>query len=193
MNHLRGGCGRQGEHRSLGKELSNLGDFQIGRAEIVTPLGDAVCLVHRDHPNRHPGKILAECVGHQAFGRHIQEAAFRVEQGGGEGILYFTTVHPRKYGHRLDVPFPQMRHLVLHQSDQRGDDEAETAQGDGRHLKADGLAATGGQQRQRVAPLQHRKDNILLHGTEPVVAPICFQYLMQARRNVVFHHSSSHY
>ena len=47
-----------------GRELiakgAYLDDFQIGRAEIIAPLGDAVCLIYNKVGNFHLGDSLSE-------------------------------------------------------------------------------------------------------------------------------------
>ena len=90
--------------------------------------------------------------------------------------------HSRKDGAGFNVPFPQVLHLVFHQGDERGDNDAESAQGKGGHLEADGLATAGRQQRHRVAAVQNRQDNILLQRPELVVAPVLLQNLVNPFR-----------
>ena len=55
-------------------------------------------------------------------------------------------------------------HLVLHQGDQRRDDQRDAAKDEGRQLVAEGLAAAGGHQRQAVAACQDVSDDLRLLG-----------------------------
>ena len=79
-------------------------------------------------------------------------------------------------GQRPDAPRLEVLHLVLHQGDQGRDHERDAVTHQRRHLEADGLAAARGQDREHVLPLRRGGDNLLLHRTEGIIAPILFQY-----------------
>ena len=186
-DHFRCGGGGEGEDGNLRKELPYFGNFEIGRTEVVAPLGDAVGFVHGQHRHGHSLQVDAEQVGFETFWRHVQKPHLLIEQTVVDGVADLLVGHSRKDGAGFDVPFPQVLHLILHQGDERGDDDAESAQGEGGHLEADGLAAAGGQQGERVPPVQDGEHDVLLQGTERVVAPILLQNGADFRQTWVFH------
>ena len=47
------GGGGQGQDRCFRTDFADVDDFQIGRTEVVAPLGDAMCLVDSDEAYRH--------------------------------------------------------------------------------------------------------------------------------------------
>ena len=67
------------------------------------------------------------------------------------------------------------RDLILHERDERGDDEGEPARDQRRHLEADRFPAAGGQHRQGVPPGEHRGDDRPLGGPELAVAEVVAQ------------------
>ena len=77
-----------------------------------------------------------------------------------------------------DAPVFQVLHLVLHEGDERRDNESQSFLHHGRDLEADGFAAAGGEDGQDVVPRKGFPDDFFLHGTEVIVAPICLQYLV---------------
>ena len=46
-------CRKGSDHRTRGKLIYKLCDFQVTWAEILSPLGDTVCLIHANHRNLH--------------------------------------------------------------------------------------------------------------------------------------------
>ena len=63
----------------------------------------------------------------------------------------------------------QRRHLVVHQRDQRRDDDGQAIREDGRQLVAERLAAAGGHQHQRIAAIQDMLNRLPLLRSERVV------------------------
>jgi len=64
----------------------------------------------------------------------------------------------------------QLTYLVLHQCDQRRNDEAHASLHQGGKLVAQRFAASGGHERENVAALEHILHHGLLAGTEGVEA-----------------------
>ena len=83
-----------------------------------------------------------------------------------------------------DAPMAQVLHLVLHQRDERCDDDARALLSQRRHLEGDALAAARRHQSQRVAAAAYRLDDLALYAAEIVVAPVFLQYAL-----VVVHRS----
>jgi len=74
-------------------------------------------------------------------------------------------------GHGLDLKPAQLIHLVLHQGNQGSNDKADSFHGQGRNLEGNGLPSPGGHQGQAILSGEDGKDDILLQGTELIVAP----------------------
>ncbi len=83
-----------------------------------------------------------------------------VEVGGGDALL------------------AQPVDLVLHERDERRDDDGETAEVHGRRLVAERFAAARGEHHEAVAALEHRVHRVFLQRTEATVAPHAPQRLV---------------
>ena len=76
VHHLGCGCGSQRHdgHIIYRQQLPNLRNLQIGRTKVITPLGDAMRLIHHHHAHlTHPFKLGQEKFGREAFWRNIQK------------------------------------------------------------------------------------------------------------------------
>ena len=78
-----------------------------------------------------------------------------------------------------DAHIGELRHLVLHQGDQRADHQHGAAQNQRRKLVAERLAAAGGHDHGGVVALHQALNDALLHGPERIVAPILLQGLLE--------------
>ena len=94
-----------------------------------------------------------------------------------KGHVYFASAHTRVDGNGLNPPPSELAHLVLHQSDQRGNHQAHPLHQQGRHLKANGFSPTRGQKGKGILSCQHMVDNIFLWRAKPVITPILPQYV----------------
>ena len=128
---------------------------------------------HRDHRDVRPRGKAAEHRAFQAFGRDVDELVAAL---GGQvqraGDLCLGQRRVDKC--RMDARCVQPLDLVLHQRDQRRDDERQPRQQQGRDLIAERLARAGGHDGQRVPSGQKGADDLFLPGAEGVVAEISF-------------------
>ena len=162
--HRRGG-GRAREHARPGQGGEQRADLHVLRAEVVTPLADAVRLVHRDQRAVEVGKERAKAGEGQTLRRHVHEsvrarghpahppaylAAF--ERGGEEGRGHAAR------GERL--------HLIVHQGDQRGDHERRAGPEGRGELIREALATPGGRHEEEPAVPEERLDRLALAGPE---------------------------
>jgi len=148
-------------------------ELHVLRAEIVAPLRHAVRLV--DRKQRQPRRC-AQALQLREEARHQQPLRRDVQQivlAGGEAALD----RSRRFGRqrriqerRADAGLAQRRHLVLHQRDQRRDDDAGAVAQQRRNLIAQRLAAAGRHQHQAVAARSHVGDDVLLRPAEGGVA-----------------------
>ena len=174
LRHARGCRGRQRDHGDV-ERFTQLIDGQVVRTEVVAPLRDAVRFVHDDIVDRQQRQPGLEQRRTQPLGRYVEELEIAV---GGivQRQLHLAPLHARMNGQRADTPVFEVLHLVLHQRDQGRDYQRDTLLHQGRHLEADGLAAARGQDGQHVPAVRRGGDDLLLHRTEGIIAPILLQY-----------------
>jgi len=162
------GGGGEGDQRHLGEEAPQAAELHVFGPEIMPPLGDAVGFVNGKEGDLHLLQPLQEGIAHQTFRRHIEQ-------------LQLAVVQPRQHlaclafgkggvvaGRGNAVGYEGV-HLVLHQRDQRGDDDADAGTVQGRDLVAERLAAAGRHQDKGVLPADQPVDDLLLQGAEGVV------------------------
>ena len=75
-------------------------------------------------------------------------------------------------GSGANAPLPEVQHLVFHQSDEGGDDNAHTVLGKGRHLKCDGFATARRHQSESVVTSTNGHDDFLLNASETIISPV---------------------
>ena len=166
-----GGGGEGGHHRAAGESVQELGDLQIAGAEVLSPLGDAVGLVHgHQRDGNFPGES-GKPLAAQALRRDIQQlvgpligpAVHQPDLVRGQRTVEVGGVHPS---------LPQGGHLVLHQRDEGGDHQSDPGQHQSGDLVTQGFSAPGGHDPQNVPPGEDRPDQPLLPRTEAVIAEI---------------------
>ena len=113
--------------------------------------------------------------GHrQSLGSHVQDLE-RASAGlvlnpaeltAGEGAVDET---------RGDAVCPQGVHLVLHEGDQRRNDQSQAVESQRGQLVAQGLAPARGHEHQRVPAIQNTGDDLLLEREEIVESEVCLE------------------
>ena len=172
--HMGGGRGRErAHHRTAGQAVHKGFDAQVAGPEVLSPLADAMGLVHRHHAD---GPFLRKPLeaGHfQPLRCHIDDlvpALPGAAQHQGLLVVGEAVVQKRRRHARLH----QRPHLILHQADQRRHHDGNARQQQRRHLIADGFTRTGGHHGQHILPGQQAADDFLLPGAEAVVAEYLF-------------------
>ena len=178
VRDFRGRRRGQGDH-GRGNALADLSDRKVVRAEVIAPLGDAVGLVHDDEADGEDVEVGLEERGPQALRGDIEELEVAVG-GVVQGVVGLPAGHPGVDREGLDAAGGEVLDLVLHQRDERGHDERDAVPQERGDLEAHGLAAARRQQRERVPPVQRGGDDLLLHRTEGLVAPILPQHLQRS-------------
>ena len=164
---LVGGCG-QGDARYLRETFSEDAQLLVFRAEIVSPLADAMRFINRKQGRIDPPQQTEETFRQQAFGRDIEHVQLPGQQrllhlplfGNGQRAVEESRLHPQ---------LPQGIHLILHQGNQRRDDDACTVTQQCRNLVTETFAAAGGHQHQGVAAFREGEDDFLLVAAKMVV------------------------
>ena len=170
--------GRGGRERADGRAARQPGqerrDLEIARAEILPPLRNAVRFVHRHKAHIQALAQGGETFGLQAFGRGVEDAeraAERLLHKGAVGLLVLAGMQAGGG----DALLPQGGDLVLHERDQRRDDQRNAAEQHGRDLVAGRFARAGGHDGQHIPPGCQRVNDGLLPGAERAVAEIGLQ------------------
>ena len=163
--HLGRGGGRQRQHPLGPAELGEAGQPQIIGPEVVAPFRDAMGLIDGEQRDRRPLDRLAEPLVDEPFRGDVQQLqparADLVHHG-----AVFVQVERRIEPPGRDAAGRQGVDLVLHQGDQRRDDQRQARQHQGRKLVAERLAAAGGKDGRRRPAGQQVPNCVLLAGLE---------------------------
>ena len=174
------GRGEGGNERALGQGGKKVEDLQIARAEILSPLRDAVRLVHRHHGNRHAACEIEEERRGQPLGRDIEQLVLAAS-GEIQRVAHLLERQGAVDAGGRDAGLIQRADLILHQRDERRDDERQSGQRERRDLIADGLAGAGRHDAERVAPGKNGLHELVLSRTEAVVAEVLFENFLCGR------------
>ena len=169
--------GGEGNHGCIDTAAEGA-DFQVLGPEVITPLRDAVRLVHDDERNGEDGEVTLEQTGLEPFGGDVEEFAVAVS-GVVQGQIDLVAIQSGMDRDGLDSPGSEVLDLVLHQGYKRGHNKGETVLHEGRNLEADRLASSRREDGQHIPSRERLFDDALLHGTERIVPPIGFQCLQR--------------
>ena len=139
---LRGGGGGQRHRPRRPKALSHLAEQRIVRPEVVPPVGDAVGFVDREKIDLDLRERFQKSRAAEPLGRDVDQlvsAGFDAIQSGGPLQLAQAGVNER----RRDASRGELLHLILHQCNQRRDDEGDPGQHHRRKLIAKALSRAG--------------------------------------------------
>ena len=134
----------------LGPALVQDGELEILGAEVVAPLRHAMRFVDREQRDRQPVEPGEKAVGEQPLRRDVE----KVDLAGSGPTADPALLLGRQAGVQelgADAELTQRRHLILHQGDERADDDGGAVAEQGRDLIAQRLAAAGGHDDERVA------------------------------------------
>ena len=176
-----GGGGGQRDAGHLGPALVQPGQGEVVGPEVVPPLGYAVRLVDGEQGHRAPVEQRHGGLGTQPLRGQVEQVQVAGQECG---------LHLAPLGRLLgrvqeagpDAERPHGVHLVLHQRDEGGDDHPGAAADQRGNLVAEGLAAAGRHQHERVAARDDLLDDLLLGAAEGVVAEHPAQYVQGAVR-----------
>ena len=157
-------------------------DVQIALPEILSPLGNTVCLIHRHHGNRNLCCQRKKMLRHQALRCSIQNPVLSVPHSDhriGKLCGRDGTVEVRRRNPHL----MQRLHLIFHQRDQRRNDDCKPRQEHGGNLIAHGFSGTSGHDRQHIPSLQNGIDCLLLSAAELPMSKILLQQRLRCSHN----------
>ena len=150
--HLRGRGGGERDDRRGAQALEGLAEQSVIRTEIVPPLRDTVRLVDRDQARLAFSEHLRKAGHPQPLGRDKEELKRAVEVGAAglaRGLPGASGVNAR----HVEAARGQFGGLVVHERDERRDDERGASAGQRRQLVAERLARAGRHDQQHVAAL----------------------------------------
>ena len=165
------GIGRRGEpdDRHAGEMPAQSAERFVFRPERRAPLRDAMRLVDGDEAEVEIAERAQHRRRHQPLGRHVEHTHLaRLHPAPRRDVLGAVGVGVD--GRGRDAVERERRHLVAHECQQRRDDEREPAEHQRRKLIAQRLARAGRHDREDVAPGQHRRDRLVLAGSQLAIA-----------------------
>ena len=177
------GGGGQRDHRHRREALFQLTQRAIFRPEVMAPLRNTVRLIHRQHRRRTVIEQAEEAFHHQPFRRDVQHLDGAVAAAGHNVQLLLAGLRRVVAGGGNAVG-QQLVDLVLHQRDQRGNDQRQAVHHQRRDLVTQRLAAAGRHHHQAILPADRGVDNRLLARTELLVAKGIAQYLLGQQLSV---------
>src|SRR6266851_4409800 len=159
----------EGNARNVGKALVEQRKLEIFRTKIVTPLRDAMRLVDGEERDLGIRQQFEAARRHQPLGRDVDQIELALAHGALDGSRLAGA--ERRVERRGPHPcLAQRIDLILHQRDQRRNDDAEPGTDERRDLKAQRLAATGRHQHQRIAAGDDVSNDLFLLPAEAVIA-----------------------
>ena len=161
---------REGVNRRTGKELAQLAELAVFGTEIVSPVADAMRLVHGERAHASLAQQCAERRSGQPLRRHEQQPQRTVGRPPLDGALILARRHAVQC-RRGHADRHERVHLVLHQSDQRRHDDREPVEQQRRRLKAERLPSPGRHHQQRVTSGEHSVDGLALQRKKGGKAP----------------------
>ena len=165
------GRGRRGEgEHALGPELACPdGELEVVGPEVVAPLRDAVRLVDGEEGDLRGLELGEEALVVEALRGDVEQSQTAVAQPVRD-VPGLVGTEARVEARGIHSPAGEEVDLVLHQRDQRRDDDRHAVEHERRELVAEALAAAGREDGQRRAAGEQRLDDLLLAGAEGVEA-----------------------
>ena len=169
------GSSRERHKRYVGEILLQYSQPRVLRTEIMSPLRNTVSLINsnqadiqRIRPLRHFGK--------QPFGRHIKQFDLSCKYPLHNVAVRSFRLHAVKCRSRNTIA-AQRVHLVLHQGQQRRNDNGTTVLQQRRNLITDRLPAACRHKDQRIAAPHNLLNDLILNRTEAVESVKTLQQL----------------
>ncbi len=161
------GCrGCHAEDRGPAERVESAADEEVVRPEVVAPHADAVHFVDHDEADVDAGDRVEEVPLPEPLRGDVEEpvaALGRCTQPGGRLVRVERRVDQRRLGRDLGR---KLVDLVLHQRDQRREDERRRGAEHRSELVGERLPRPGRHQRERVSAVHGRADDLLLAGAE---------------------------
>jgi hypothetical protein len=168
-----GGSGQR-QPRNAGAGIQKRAKKPVIGTEIVAPFADAMRFVDCDQRKRDIGDQPPERTRRRPLGSNVKE----VENTRAEALDGLLAVAVRRGQRRRSNAARSGRpDLVVHQCDQRRDDESGSFPGERRKLIAKRFTRTGRHHRQAMLAPHHPGDDLLLSASEGAEAEHALQYV----------------
>jgi hypothetical protein len=158
----------------LGPARAQLGELPVLGPEVMAPLADAVRFIDGHETDGAPsddGVKAGAGRTHEPLGRDIQQPVRAGGQARHDRLPGLGRKRAVQAG-GVGAVAGQRVHLVLHQRDERRDDDREAVAGEGRGLKAERLATAGRQDDERVPAREDGLHRFPLERAEGVISPV---------------------
>ena len=161
LTDLGGGRCRVGVYRYPRQPLFQELQLPVFGPKIVAPLADTVCLVDGHQGHVGGGQRIEHSRLHQPFRGNVQQLQvpdLQVLKDTAARVGFHAAVETR----RRDTGGVESIDLILHQGNQRRDNQAHPGTDNSRSLETQGLAAPGRKHHDRIPVLQHTLHRLLL-------------------------------
>nr|WP_263769547.1 hypothetical protein [Propionivibrio soli] len=176
-DHFGGGSRRQGENRWATQRLPRAAEFEKCRAKIVAPLREAVRLVNNEEAYTAASEFAGKLgIGTQTLRRSEQKSGRTAAQRFPD-LLLARSVECAIERQGADTQRLELVALILHERDERRDDERQPAIKQGGNLVAQRLTGAGRHDGEDVASAKHMFDHPRLAGPEFAKAESLVQQL----------------
>jgi hypothetical protein len=174
---VRGGGCREGCHRNseLGTQFTQA---QVVGSEVVSPLANAMGLIHNQARNSRSGKGVPESPVCQSFRGNVnqmQTSGRQIVQSKGPRARG----RPRVNRSGRNTTLSETIHLILHESNERRHHNGCAFESDGGELVAQGLSRTGGHDGNHIAAGKNLFDQLALGRSKGAVPEGPAQQVMQ--------------
>src|SRR5229473_8000586 len=176
------GAGGESSDGTIRKKFAEAAELPILRPEVVAPFGDAMRLVDGEERNRHASKPRGRAIQGDTLGRKVEQPIVTLACAAKDGapLLSRKRTIQETSG---DSHLLELRHLVLHQRDQRGDHHHRSLRVEHcGQLVAERFAPASGHDDASIASCRDTPDDVLLARAERFVAPVAMQGLEEAVR-----------
>jgi hypothetical protein len=153
------------DHLDARERFRDLAQAQIFRAEIVTPLRDAMRLVDGQKIDFSLPQGADRVVAQQPFGRDVEKSERSLVEAARHSPA-FVWIGGGIEARRLDPGLAQLGDLVAHERNQRRDHQSEAAADDARKLEEKRLAAARRHDREHVLAGERGGEDVLLSRTK---------------------------
>src|SRR6266404_9588780 len=168
------GAGGEGGNGAVGKNLAQAAELAVFGAEFMAPLGNAMGFVDGEKGNGEALQPVHGAAERDALRRQIEQLILA-----GSGLLEDMGALVRRSGgvqaSSGNAHLEELRDLVLHQRDERGDHDGGASVEHGGKLVAERFATAGGHYDTGVAPRSEAADDGFLARAEGFVAPVAVQ------------------
>jgi hypothetical protein len=150
--HLGRGGRSQGEHRRPLQPAGDVAEGEIVGTEVVSPLAHTVGFVDHEETDGAPDQVLEKRAVLEPFGCEVQDLALAFADHA-VCLTRFRGVEVRVHGDRLYAVGEELVVLILHQCDERRDNDRQPFEHHCRELVDERLAAAGRHHDECVATL----------------------------------------